>query len=163
MAVPVRAFEKKPTTGELGDGRAMHLHKSCGYAACLEHGITSLGNEDLCCDHFVLRSYEFLEQVDAERAKHVAEHFYTAALTNAVNGCLQGALEVSLRSEALNNLQKARLLDIMLWAGEFVHRADSMRLGSAASATAGVGIKTPQTRSAYTAPQIKTRTSLLPQ
>src|SRR5215471_18262929 len=105
MAVPVRVLEKKETIGNLGEQRAMHLHKPCRYAACLEHGITSLGDEDLCCDHFVLRCYEFLEQVDAERAKHKSEHFFTTALRSSVNSCLQGALEVSLRSESLNNLQ----------------------------------------------------------
>ena len=163
MAVPVRAFEKKPTTGELGDRRAMHLHKPCRYAACLEHGITALGDEDLCCDHFVLRSYEFLEQVDAERAKHGGEQLYTTALKNAVNSCLQGALEVSLRSESLNNLQKARLLDIMLWAGEFIHRADNLELCSG-SMVSGVSAARRRTeRSAYTTPQIRTRSSLLPQ
>lgn len=163
MAVPVRALDKKETTGELGDRRAMHLHKPCRYVACLEHGITSLGDEDLCCDHFVLRSYEFLEQVDAERAKHNGEYFFTTALKNAVNGCLQGALEVSLRSDALNNLQKARLLDIMLWAGEFIHRADKGRLNASSIANAFADQREPQKRSAYTAPQIKTRTNLLPQ
>lgn len=159
MAVPVRALENKQTTGDLGDQRAMHLHKPCGYAACPEHGITSLGNENLCCDHFVLRSYEFLEQVAARRAKPSGEQLYTGTLKKEVNGCLQGALEVSLRCESLSNLQKARLLDIMLWAGEFIHRADKVRVGSA-----GVtGTQTRQTRFAYTAPQVKTRTSLLPQ
>ena len=163
MAVPGRAFEKKETTGELGDRRAMHLHKPCRYAACVEHGVTALGDEDLCCDHFVLRSYEFLEQVDAERARYGGECFYTTALKNAVNSCLQGALEVSLRSESLNNLQKARLLDIMLWAGEFLHRADSARLGSDGMARANAETTAAPRRSMYTTPQIKTRTSLLPQ
>lgn len=163
MAVPVRALEKRQNTGELGDRRAMHLHKPCRYAACLEHGITSLGDEDLCCDHFVLRCYEFLEQVDAERAKHSGEYFFTAALKNAVNGCLQGALEVSLRSESLHNLQKARLLDIMLWAGEFIHRADTARQSSGGLVATCAGTSEAQKRSRYMTPQIKSRTSLLPQ
>ncbi len=163
MAVPVRAFEKKQTTGKLGDRRAMHIHKPCRYAACLEHGITALGDEDLCCDHFVLRSYEFLEQVDAERARNGGEHFYTTALKNAVNSCLQGALEVSLRTESLNNLQKARLLDIMLWAGEFIHRADNLRLGSCGLVGNTATTKAPEARHGYSAPQLKTRSSLLRQ
>ena len=162
MVVPVRAQEKQETAGELGDRRAMHLHKSCRYAACQDNGVTSLGDEDLCCDHFVLRCYEFLEQVDRERAKHNGEYFFTAALRSSVNGCLQGALEVSLRSESLNNLQKARLLDIMLWAGEFIHRADSARLDGGLSQNS-ITPTEPRKHSTYTTPQIKTRTSLLPQ
>ncbi|GAC1630070.1 MAG: hypothetical protein NVS9B14_00190 [Candidatus Acidiferrum sp.] len=160
MAVPVRVLQKKETTGDLGEQRAMHLHKPCRYAACVEHGIASVGDEDLCCDHFVLRSYEFLEQIDAERAKHNGEFFVTAGVKDSVNSCLQGALEVSLRSESLNNLQKARLLDIMLWAGQFIHLVDNRRLGGG---TFAVSLEGQRQRAAYSAPRIKTRTILLPQ
>ena len=46
MAVPVRKRREQETTGDLGDLRAMHLHKPCRYAGCLEHGATALGDED---------------------------------------------------------------------------------------------------------------------
>lgn len=160
MAVPVRAQEKQQTTGELGDRSAMHFHKPCRYGACPEPGITSLGDEALCCDHFVLRCYEFLEQVDAERAKNNADYFLSAALRGSVDRCLQGALDVSLRSDSLNNLQKARLMDILLWAGEFVHQMDSRKFGCSAGAL--VNVAQPRERAPYVAPQVKRR-GLLPQ
>jgi len=34
--------------------------------------------------------------------------------------CSRGVLEVSLHAEGLNNLQKARLLDILLWASDII-------------------------------------------
>lgn len=162
MAVPVRGLQEKQTAGELGEQRAMHLHKPCRYAACLEHGVTSLGNEDLCCDHFVLRCYEFLQQIDAERVKGNGDYFLSESLRSSVNSCLQGALDVSLRSESLNNLQKARLMDILLWAGELVHQADLCRLGTSGIAAAS-SLANTRKRAAYVAPQIKTRGRLLPQ
>ena len=161
MAVPVRKRREQETTGDLGDLRAMHLHKPCRYAGCLEHGATALGDEDLCCDHFVLRSYEFLEQIDAERAKSRNDFLFTTRLKESVNECLHRALAVSLRSKSLSNLQKARLLDIMLWAGEFIHRADAVRFGARGLCVSGVNEASSGQRAAYMKPEVKTRTSLL--
>jgi len=162
MAVPVRGREKTDVTGDSGEMRAMPAHKLCRFAACQELGVTAVGDEDLCCDHFVQRCYEFLEQIDAERAKSGADIFHSAQLKYAVNSCLQGALEVSLRSDTLDNLQKARLLDIMLWAGEYVHRADAHRAGGVGYEAAKLRSNEIGQRALYQKPQIKTRTSFFP-
>jgi hypothetical protein len=158
MAVPVREREKQETIGDSGDIRAMHLHKPCRYAACPERGVTALGDEDLCCDHFVLRSYEFLEQIDAERSKSCNDFLVATNLKESVNKCLHGALEVSLRADSLSNLQKARLLDIMLWAGEFIHRMDAGVPGSGGLCVSGVNRSSTGKRAAYTKPEVKSRT-----
>jgi len=163
MAVPAREREKIRATGNSGELRAMPLQKRCRYAACQELGITAVGDEDLCCDHFVQRCYEFLEQIDAKRAKTGADIFHSANLKSAVNSCLQGALEVSLKSDTLGNLQKARLLDIMLWAGEYVHRADAHRAGGIGYTAAKMRSSEISQRALYQKPQVKTRTSSFPQ
>lgn len=155
MAVPARATNKTVFTGDSGESRAMYLHKPCGYADCQEHGIVALGDEDLCCDHFVLRCYELLQQIDGGRKR--GERNGSPNLMGSVNGCLQGALEVSLRSASLSNLQKARLLDIMLWAGEYIHRSEERRCDENALK------QSPSRRAVYQKPQIKTSTTLLPQ
>jgi len=157
MAVPVSAAEKTVFTGDSGESRAMHLHKPCGYADCQEHGIASLGDEDLCCDHFVLRCYELLQQIDAGRTRGRSDVDGSSDLMRSVNSCLQGALEVSLRSDSLSNLQKSRLLDIMLWAGEYIHRAEEHRFSEQ-------NLRESSTqRARYQKPQVKTSTTLLPQ
>jgi hypothetical protein len=147
MALPARANEKSVTTGDSGGLRAMHVDKPCGYATCQEPGIASVGDEDLCCDHFVLRCYEFLQQIDAEHSGNDNDCLSAPDLKSSINNCLQGALDVSLRSASLNNLQKARLLDIMLWAGEYAHRS-----GSSLSR-----------RPPYQKPQIKSGSTLPPE
>jgi len=161
MGVPARATDKSVATGDSGELREMHLHKSCGYAACQEPGIASVGDENLCCDHFVLRSYELLQRIDAERAKNDSSFRQSTALKSSVNSCLQGALDVSLRSAALNNLQKARLLDIMLWAGEYIHSAEPRRPGGLH--LAGGATSNPEERAPYQKPEVRSRTTLLPQ
>lgn len=163
MAVPARATEKSVTTGDSGELREMPLHKPCGYARCEELGIASLGDEDLCCDHFVLRSYEFLQRIDAKRTGSNGDVRQSTVLMDFANSCLQGALEVSLRSTSLNNLQKARLLDIMLWAGEYIHRAEIQPFSSPNSREGKFGVQSAAPRSVYQKPQVKTRTTPLPQ
>jgi len=157
MAVPARATEKTVFTGDRGESREMHLHKPCGYVDCQEHGIASVGDEDLCCDHYVLRCYEFLQQIDAGRSRGRNDVDGSPDLMGSVNSCLQGALEVSLRSASLSNLQKARLLDIMLWAGEYIHRAEERRFSENAVK------QNPGQRAVYQKSQIRTTTTLLPQ
>ncbi len=161
MAVPARATEKSVTTGDSGELREMHSHKSCGYAACQEPWVASVGNEDLCCDHFVLRSYEFLQQIDAERSSNEGNLHKSAALKSLINNCLQGALDVSLRSKTLNNLQKARLLDIMLWAGEYIHRSEAGQItGRGSSSENRLGAARLRQRSPYQKPQIKSSSTM---
>jgi len=41
-----------------------------------------------------------------------------ASLRGFVEECSRRALDVALRCESLDNLQRGRLLDILLWAGE---------------------------------------------
>jgi len=161
MAVPVKAIETTVFTGDLGESRAMHHHKPCGYANCQEHGIAALGDEDLCCDHFVQRCYDVLQRIEGERAQGEKDGDASSAVAQ-VNDCLQGALEVSLECKSLSNLQKARLLDIMLWGGEFIHRAESQRFGGPSLGDYLGSQSSLGGRGSYQRPQVKTGTTLLP-
>ena len=60
-----------------------------------------------------------------------------AYMREFVEECSRKALDVSLHSESLTNLQRGRLLDILLWAGELFLLLRAPRLspvGSIASA-----------------------------
>jgi len=79
--------------------------------------VTSLAQEDLCFDHFCGRCYALLEQAD----RGIAPPPGVAALAEAtrmLDECARRALEISLREIALDNLDRARLLDIVLWSGD---------------------------------------------
>jgi hypothetical protein len=45
---------------------------------------------------------------------------WSANHLHIANECARRALEVSLRAQSLNNLDRARLLDILLWSGDIV-------------------------------------------
>jgi len=95
----------------------MRNHQPCGRSGCSEPGVATFGAGTLCSEHFLVASYEVLEHLDrmesstrgateAREAKRVADE------------CARGVLEVSLNAAELSNLQKARLLDVLLWASD---------------------------------------------
>jgi hypothetical protein len=69
-------------------------------------------------NHFLLRCYERLEGHDPRGRKFGAEPVDVAAMRAFVEECSRKALDVSLHCENLSNLERGRLLDILLWAGE---------------------------------------------
>ena len=89
----------------------------CCRTACSEPVVTSLGPEDFCFDHFCSRCYELLEHADSGTlSAHGAASLARAVST--LEECARRALEISLGQQALNNLDRARLLDIVLWSGD---------------------------------------------
>lgn len=86
---------------------------SCGCAAT-----TTLDEQALCLNHFLQRCYEKLEGLDPRGRKFNAELVDVADMRAFIEECSRKALDVSLHSEKLSNLQRGRLLDILLWAGE---------------------------------------------
>ena len=88
---------------------------SCSRIACSEPVVTSLGPEGFCFDHFCSRCYELLEHAD--RGIESA-HAVLAGAVCTLEECARRALEISLKDAALDNLDRARLLDIVLWSGD---------------------------------------------
>jgi len=77
-----------------------------------------LDHQALCLNHFLLRCYEKLEGFDPRGRKFSAEPVDLASMRAFIEECSRKALEISLQSQNLTNLQRGRLLDILLWAGE---------------------------------------------
>ena len=92
-------------------------HK-CSDGACHSAAATCLDQQTLCLNHFLLRCYAKLEAVDPRGQKSREERVDLAAMRAFIEECSQRALEVSLHCENLTNLERARLLDILLWASE---------------------------------------------
>jgi hypothetical protein len=92
----------------------------CSVSTCEELAVTSFAEQDLCLNHFVSRCYEDLDRLDNRGRKPRASDSEMTSLRSFAKECSQKALEVSLRCEHLDNLQRSRLLDILLWAGELL-------------------------------------------
>ena len=94
------------------------LERKCSDDACGFAPITSLNQQAFCLNHFLLRCYAKLEAVDPRGEKFRENPVDLASMRAFIEECSQKALEVSLQLEDLNNLERGRLLDILLWSGE---------------------------------------------
>src|SRR5437660_7780281 len=102
----------------LGGMDTMLGKRNCRVDSCSRAAITSLDRQALCLNHFLIRCYERLEGLDPRGRKSNIEPVSLASMRAFIEECSRKALDVSLQSQELNNLQRGRLLDILLWAGE---------------------------------------------
>ena len=92
---------------------------ACDAPDCLSSAAGALEQQAWCVEHFLARSYAGLEKM---------EQLISRSFTREERGCQQAhafleecslqTLQVCLRSERLSNLERGRLLDVLLWAGE---------------------------------------------
>ena len=103
---------------DLGGMDTMLGKRNCRMGSCGSAAITTLDRQALCLNHFLLRCYEKLEGLDPRGRKFSGEPVDLASMRAFVEECSRKALDISLQSKKLSNLQRGRLLDILLWAGE---------------------------------------------
>jgi hypothetical protein len=94
----------------------MGTRVSCSRAECLRSAVTVLGDKDYCFDHFCSRCYELLERNQRLPGQTSSQEFREELAE--LDECARRALEISFGRVDLNNLDRARLLDILLWAGD---------------------------------------------
>src|SRR5712671_7268588 len=102
----------------LGRMGTMLGKRNCRVGSCGGAAITTMDRQAFCLNHFLLRCYEKLEGFDPRGRKFSAEPVDLVSMRAFIEECSRKALDVSLQSENLSNLQRGRLLDILLWAGE---------------------------------------------
>jgi len=105
-------------TRGLGQMDTILLQRNCSDDACGGAATTSLDQQAFCLNHFLLHCYERLEELDPRNRKYRAEGASLAEMRAFIEECSRKALDVSLHHENLSNLERGRLLDILLWAGE---------------------------------------------
>ena len=104
---------------KLSDGNCSE--SACDCAAVTSLAVRRMESEDqqaLCLNHFLERCYAGLEAVDPRGQKFRENPVDLPCMRAFVEECSRKALDVSLQSEELTNLERGRLLDILLWAGE---------------------------------------------
>ena len=96
----------------------MQTLATCSFAGCSRPVVTVFRHEYLCLEHFCSKSYEFLDSVDQQLQSNSAS--CTAEELRVADECARKALDICLSKMILNNLERARLLDILLWSGDIV-------------------------------------------
>ena len=101
--------------------------ETCSMDSCPSSAVTSWAHENFCVNHFVSRCYEYLDRFDSTGRSWVANHTQTEDLGSLIEECSRKTLELSLGCKHLDNLQRGRLLDILLWAEELKARGCTTR------------------------------------
>jgi len=96
----------------------MSRKRNCSAISCSSASVVSLDKQDFCLNHFLNYCYQELEAVDPRSRRLPSTSANLAAMRAFIEECSRKALDISLHSEKLSNLQRGRLLDILLWAGE---------------------------------------------
>ena len=103
-----------------GEPLSMSSEPSCSRVECSQPVVTSLGETDFCFEHFCSRCYELLERSNRGAGLAVSSTEFREELF-ALDECARRVLEISFSRLELNNLDRARLLDILLWAGDLTN------------------------------------------
>src|SRR5580704_2365785 len=96
----------------------MFEDKICAVDFCEGAAVASLAQQDFCLNHFIELCYDNLQRIDPRRQQLGRMSLDLASLRAFVEECSRRTLEVALHCEDIDNLQRGRLLDILLWAGE---------------------------------------------
>jgi hypothetical protein len=96
----------------------MFENKICAVDFCEGAAVATLAQQDFCLNHFIDLCYENLQRIDPRGQKMGRVNLDAASLRAFVEECSRRALDVALHCDDIDNLQRGRLLDILLWAGE---------------------------------------------
>jgi hypothetical protein len=107
----------------------MRNAESCHRSDCPRPVVVTFRAEALCLDHFCTRCYEFLDGIDRRQQLNQAAPGSAVEHVLIADECARRALDICMSATILNNLERARLLDILLWCGEIsnAHRPKNVR------------------------------------
>jgi hypothetical protein len=115
----------------------MHNPGCCNRRGCARPVIATFCKEALCLDHFCSRSYEFLNGTDERGQLSTASNLPTTEQIQTADECARRTLDICMSKMLLNNLERARLLDILLWCGDLVSSSGAKKNSSASISERG--------------------------
>ena len=107
----------------------MRNAESCHRSDCSRPVVVTFRAEALCVNHFCTRCYEFLDGIDRRQQLNQAAPDSAVEHVLIADECARRALDICMSATILNNLERARLLDILLWCGDIsnAHRPKNVR------------------------------------
>jgi len=94
----------------------------CSAEGCAEAAIASLDESRVCRAHFLTEAYRLLESI-AEKIQESTFHSQNGeSATRLLEQCMREVTNIACAAELPNNLERAQLLDILLWASELYGR-----------------------------------------
>jgi len=90
----------------------------CADSKCDSPGIVALAGQGFCLQHFFTQCYERLDRIDPVVRRPRLDAREVQRARTLLQECANQTLLVCLRHEPLNNLDKSRLLEILLQCGD---------------------------------------------
>jgi hypothetical protein len=109
--------EKLGSEGQQDRPSTAHKPTRCDAGNCGRPAMSSLEIKHLCVDHFIARCYERLSVCSANRFADPDEAA-SVSIDRFLLSCAQQAAGLVHPMGGLDNLERARLFDILLWASE---------------------------------------------
>ena len=94
----------------------------CAAEACPEAPVASLDERDVCRTHFLAGAYRHLEFISGRFRSRNSTLSKGKWRADFLEECMREATNIACAAEVLNNLERAQLLDILLWASELYGR-----------------------------------------
>jgi hypothetical protein len=109
--------EKQTSEAQQDQSSTAHKPTRCDAGNCGRPAMSSLELKHLCVDHFIALCYERLSVCSANRFADPDETA-SVSLDRFLHACAQQAAGLVHPMRGLDNLERARLFDILLWASE---------------------------------------------
>jgi hypothetical protein len=94
----------------------------CAADACPEAPVASLDEREVCRTHFLTGAYRHLEFISGQIQEPEFHTQQAESASHFLEECMREATNIACAAEALNNLERAQLLDILLWASDLYGR-----------------------------------------
>ena len=94
------------------------MGERCVEPECAEAAIASVGERSLCGKHFIAHCYRRLEAVSMQFREPGFHENQSEAVGHFFEECMRGAADIACAPVTPPNLEKAQVVDILLWASE---------------------------------------------
>ncbi len=96
--------------------------ESCGAPGCSRPAAGTVESRPLCLEHFLTACYGKLDRCAQQLREQPLEQSTVESMQRFVEESARQTTHIAHTHDDLDNLQRARLLDILLWAGELSRR-----------------------------------------
>jgi len=90
----------------------------CSTPDCAEAAVASAEERAVCRKHFLAYSYQRLESISDQIHDAKFHERHSDAVSHFLEDCMRDAADIACGSTAPDNLEKAQVLDVLLWASE---------------------------------------------
>jgi hypothetical protein len=94
------------------------MERDCKTQGCTNPAIVALAGENVCLDHFLADCYVHLDKLEKLVCKNSMSADEIKDALSVLQECSNLALAISFRDQPLSNLQRSRLLHILLSCGD---------------------------------------------